>query len=450
MTQDDFERFSSFGSYTPAQFFARISEPAALDGLGPEGATVLMHEYWHYLQNVSTLVGLKAFITWQSLLVPFSKTLQARADGSSVGSAALTADEYSQIKQSLEVHMSVRGDRTPKNRERSEDIVSRVTAIDGRAVTLSLAKRGYDIGPATYMLGTVAIEESIAWLVEREASAMFSASVPPPPEFPYRTLERLAEHVLDRQLEGPVLAGLGTLSLLSNAPGERLVPLLRAFGRIAAREGDLAALRQLAAGLHPLIRAFREKTRVELSNLVEMHRGRGLSERAMVHYAKTIDRALELRCEDPLFDLAPFLGQEMDSDTRRGRLTQLIAELPPCDVEMPLKDETGGVVRSMVTFDPQPDPVSGLALSQHLRAFQAQLHHVVAHLRTGTPVASSSVPPTHCPFLASCTHPLQKIHPEICKANPWMHVNSPEPLCWYASGISASLGTVKIRASAPK
>lgn len=449
MTQDDIERFSSLGTYLPAQFFARIRVDSNLDDLGPEGATVLMHEYWHYLQNVSTVAGVREFLRWQNIVGVFSKTLQAHGDGSSVGADALSDDERTAIIRLLERSKATRGDRAPEGRGGSNELLSRVTEVNGRRIQLSLTKRGYDIGAASYELGTAAIEESVAWLVEAETAALFRADMHPPPEFPYRTLERLAEFVLGRKLEGPVLAGIGTLSLLWEDPGKRLVPLLQAFRSLAEQEGDLAGLRKLAACHVAQVEAFRIQVRSELDNLLKMQEGRGLSERAMAHYAATIDSALERRTRDPLFDLAPFLD-ETDESGRKDRLSALVGELPPCDVEMLLKDENGALAPKLVTFDPRADPVSGLGLSQHLRAFQAQVHHAWAHTRTGTPVDSRTLRSAPCPYLASCSHPLRTEQPSICEASPWLHARASVDLCWYAAGVAASLGTVEIRVSTPK
>lgn len=84
------------GSYSPNAFSIRlpagtsIIDPKTLEVVqnDPEALSVLVHEYWHYLQNLTTVSGFISLVLQQNITSAFSETLSVAGDGSSVGSAA--------------------------------------------------------------------------------------------------------------------------------------------------------------------------------------------------------------------------------------------------------------------------------------------------------------------------------------------------------------------------
>ena len=53
---------------------------------------IYIHEYWHYLQNTTTIAGFYSFALSQQLMALFSHTGRSPTTGESSGSAALTRD----------------------------------------------------------------------------------------------------------------------------------------------------------------------------------------------------------------------------------------------------------------------------------------------------------------------------------------------------------------------
>jgi hypothetical protein len=78
------------GSYHPDRYFIEMNvDPANNTG-------TYIHEYWHYLQNISTLHGIKSFLVTQQLLARFSCTM--RRDGTSAGDVSFSQGELESLK----------------------------------------------------------------------------------------------------------------------------------------------------------------------------------------------------------------------------------------------------------------------------------------------------------------------------------------------------------------
>lgn len=119
---------------------------------------------------------------------------------------------------------------------------AKVVGVDGALIAVDILKQGTVVGTAQFVLGAKAIEESVAFLVERMVSDAEKTPCAQAPEFPYWVVTRLAEHFLGSPPSDAILVGLATLSLLSNTPGSQLVTFLREFGLYRTRTSDLAAL----------------------------------------------------------------------------------------------------------------------------------------------------------------------------------------------------------------
>src|SRR4051794_3268904 len=90
----------SAGSYSSNAFAiqlpatTRIIDPSSLELLpdDPDALAVLIHEYWHYLQNLTTIAGFISFVLQQDFVSSFSSTVSPAGDGTSLGTDALGDD----------------------------------------------------------------------------------------------------------------------------------------------------------------------------------------------------------------------------------------------------------------------------------------------------------------------------------------------------------------------
>jgi hypothetical protein len=96
---------STVGLYTPDRYFMVIMKAGADGGPDP---LVFVHEYWHYLQNISTLHGLKSFEVTQQLVPLFSATMNA--DGTSRGSDGLSDAQKERIVRFLTYRATLDGE----------------------------------------------------------------------------------------------------------------------------------------------------------------------------------------------------------------------------------------------------------------------------------------------------------------------------------------------------
>ena len=168
---------------------------------------VFIHEYWHYWQNVSTVSGFKSFAFTQHVLALFSRVIEP--DGTSVGSRdRLTPEEQRKLAELANMQLLHDGEPGPPGCDGDFDIVFRVTRVEksnppasygGRpipnptvAVHCQLEREGRSPENVSFVLGSLAIEESVAALIE-ERLYDGAAAAPSVPMFPYRVVERLAE-----------------------------------------------------------------------------------------------------------------------------------------------------------------------------------------------------------------------------------------------------------------
>jgi hypothetical protein len=441
----------------------------------------LAHEYWHYLQNISTFSGYESFRIDQGLVVLFSKTLIPAGSGESAGGSVLSEQDRGTVSDLSARILRDAGEKGPPGRV-GQPVESRVCSVDGPRVEVEVSKRGTVVGAQSFVLGTVVIEESVAWLVEsliaqtpesatNAAVAMVVAAsdasagdvegggplgatdfaevqdvpVPEAPEFPYRVLERLAEYIVGGPVPPSIIAGLGTLALLTDRPGSHLERILRMFAAALNRGySALAALRAVVDCQRAAIQAFVDGTDSVLAEIETMHHGRGLSEKAARDRVAEYRRALRRRARAPLFDIEIFLtpSDGCDPDGLRAHLGVLFEDFPPCDILV--RDPEG--VDEMLTAGLKTDK-HGLQSSQYARSFEAQRHFMRAHLSV---VEGEFVPSmgrvASCPFASSCTHPLKVRDGALCENAPWRQIHSPgagAAGCWYTNGVNATMGTVR-------
>ncbi len=234
------------GSYAPNRFLIVLEEGAALLTEAASGlqldrahAPTFEHEYWHFLQNVTTLAGFKSFAFSQQFLPLFSRTLAP--DGSSKGSLALTDAEREDLQVLLKLLDAFEGDVGPED-EPDDVVVIQAGTMDagltlrGRTAPSEVAKLRlllrFQTGEERQIemrLGSCAIEESVAAIVEHEVADALGIPPDPLPEFPYRVVQRVVEYAVGHSVARRIQAALGTLSLMSVHPGPALLRVTQSY-----------------------------------------------------------------------------------------------------------------------------------------------------------------------------------------------------------------------------
>ena len=147
--------------------------------------SVFVHEYWHYLINVSTLARYFDFSLCFHLVALFSKTLVEHQNGKSNGNSSLNDEEIKFTSKIIDFLTHFRGSKKPEFEDKSVlarnikffvindfEIYNKEIEVHGdirqrQFVRLSLeVSTTYGIKKANFRFVAIAIEEGIAHLVE--------------------------------------------------------------------------------------------------------------------------------------------------------------------------------------------------------------------------------------------------------------------------------------------
>ena len=424
---------------------------------------VFIHEYWHYWHNISTVSGFKSFAFTQHLLANFGNTLLTRADGTSEGTSALRGAAKANVATLLDLSLDLDGDDAPRADWASDfDLTFKVTGAreisssapyqGGKApnprVVLDVAARWTDGSTAVgeMVLGSLAIEESVAYLVEEQVRReLAGAPAEAPPEFPYRVAERVYEYAVGASAPTSYYpAALGTLALMAVHPGTAFLAFCGIFKKRLDATGDEAqALREVLQGCQKVLtKAVDTILDSDLQELVAMHGGRGLLEGALTHVAGLYRRSFELRKGNLLFDLDLVFPKAKADDLLAHQ-----ASFPPCDLLQERVGDGDLVGRDAIfSFDATPEDRFGHRPTDYTRSFQAQQDYLYAHVDLAKlEFIDSADARSRCPFYSACDLQFRKDRADLCGCSPWQSYGGAGHGCWYSTAVAASLGPVKVK-----
>lgn len=413
------------GVYRPDRFVMTV--PDVL-----EKPLTFVHEYFHYLHNITTVHGVRSFEATQQLLAMFSRTMSLR--GVSEGDRLLTPRERDFAAQYARTRRHYEGEIF---RETDMHVSGEVIGRTDDRLRFALKWPGvWSQREEEFRLGGRAIKESIAHLIERHVADLMGLDPPRAPEFPYAVLERLFAFLAPGEREQPLtIAALGTLALLTVDAGRAVSKLFEDYTKFRGR--GLLVRDALDAVADQVVRTEYQRnadvvTGTDLPSIVEMHRGRA-TEKAVAFLCSESTRALKRRLKDPLFDLRPFLGN-YDPEYAMRDLTELFRDVEPCEV---LLDGSVGSYRDRAKDS------EGIDRTNHLMTLSAQQEFMLMHLH-GEAFKPSAEVKGRCAFLHSCTHPNATEAPTSCEQTPWAHFKNSDTGCWFSTGVMATVGKGKL------
>lgn len=444
---------SAIAGYLPEKLIIRLgTEIRIVDQNGspvpfptPAAFAVFMHEYMHYLHNISTVCGLSGFMNTLELWRLFRRTIDPT--GFSVGSSQLDGATQEHLVRLLHVLLAGRSVRQPSllivATPVSVEILSAALedkVEDHRSALLSTftceVEVTDDSGTAERCrieIGIPEIMEAAAWLLERRlASALApNAAESPVPVFPYKLVSALAEHLLPGIPEDTILACI-LAAMQSSDPADGLQQILR-IAKKATDEGrdPLNAIRNAAAE----IVTTNESTLLQcLSRIEAEFAGNGIMAVAIRTILSAARDALARRRSNPFFEI------ELVDDlaARRLSIELLMTQLPSCAV---LQRNTGPnheLQRDLLAaFRPlngdSSDPEDGLRVTHAVFDFMGR------HTGTGALMATESLPQRQCPFYTCCNLPLRTVEPSTCLNSPWRAADwsgwNYQGRCWYGTAV---------------
>jgi hypothetical protein len=444
---------SAIAGYLPERLIIRLGTEIRIvekDGSPapfptPAAFAVFMHEYMHYLHNISTVCGLSGFMNTLELWRLFRRTIGSM--GFSVGSSQLDGATQEHLKHLLHVLFAGRSAfrpslltvATPVSVEiLRATLENKVESQHGTLLSTFACEAEVrdDHGTAESCqieIGIPEIMEAAAWLLERRLASALApvAAESPAPVFPYKPVSALAEHLLPGIPEGTILACI-LAAMQSSDPADGLQQILQ----IAKKETDkgrdpLDAIRNAAAG----ITTTNESKLLQcLSRIEAEFGGNGIMAVAIRTILSAARDALAWRRSNPFFEI------ELVDDiaARRLSIDKLMTQLPSCVVLQRNAGPDDELQRDLLaSFRPLNDDCSDP--EDGLRVTHAVFDFMGSHTGKGALMATENLPPRQCPFYTSCNLQLRTVEPSICSNSPWRAADwsgwTKQGLCWYATAV---------------
>ena len=458
---------SSLAQYTSNAFTITLSKDLNFfEGISEDGEvpfqvfannkarfSVFVHEYWHYLVNVSTLARYFDFSLGFHLVTLFSRTLVDHKNGKSNGNSSLNDEEIKFASKLVEFLTHFRGSKKPEFEDKSVldrniksfliddfEIYNKEIEIHGDVRQRKFVKlfiqvsTTYGEKKATFNFGAHAIDEGIAHLIESFINDDNST-----PEFPYKIIIALSEKIIRQDIPDEDLLVIATLSFLTINPAIAFIELLNTYknkclGIINSNDRHILLINEISNHFEKGFTLVKK----ELKEIRELSKNRGAIQFAMRYVEELISKYLRVRKSHYLFDLEPFIQGEVNIPLLEKNLHLHL----PCDV---LQINPGGeneISRdSFFTFDDKdydwnPTKFSG---PYFLKMYFAILKYVFSHINEEGFVSSENAT-CKCPFYTTCDLPSRKKHPELCSSTPWKLYSIQNKLCWFNQGVASLLG----------
>ncbi len=424
-----------------------------------------VHEYFHYVHNLSTVSGFMTFLIFQSLLSEFWKCL--REDGSSKGSNDFSDDDNRIFRELINELTFYNGDVEPIGITADDNIVemnvinitetSKARKIYGKDIIRDIIiikfHVKFDTGQTKdidFQLGDAAIDEGLAYEIDRFVAAEIddkgrSSITDDAPPFPYSVLRILSEHLVPSGM--PIISRLACakLSLLSVNPAKMLIMLLKDYEKIKGVDGfdkENQILSKLWANAQEgATQAINTIINTEIPGFLEMHEGRGIIEDSIKALSDLYKKLLQARLKDPFYDLKPFDKNNCDIP----QLTAFMKNVAPCSVIQQRKGCHSKLERDiLLSFTPEYRSPKGYSLNNVLSPLHAQMHFLLQHLSISNFEESVRHRRNCCPFYTSCNLPNRKKKASLCLREPWKTYKSKNDNCWYGTAVASTLGKTQV------
>ena len=445
---------SAIAGYLPEKLIIRLgTEIRIIDRNGtpvpfPTSAAfaVFMHEYMHYLHNISTVCGLAGFVNTLELWRLFRLTIGPT--GYSVGSSQLDGATKEHLERLMHVLATAKIARQPPLRTvvtpvsveiLSSTLEGKVEDTHGAVLSTFVCDAVVrdDRGTAERCrieIGIPEIMEAAAWLLERRIASALApdASESPVPVFPYKLVSALAEYLLPGIADETVLACI-LAALLSSDPADGLKEVLRVAKKATDEARDpLDAVRNAAA---EVVTANESALLQRLSAIETEFAGNGIMAVAIRTILSTARDALVRRRSNPFFEIVLV----EDLVTNRLSIDALMRQLPSCAVLQRNAGPADEIQRDLLaSFRPRnadgSDPEDGLRVTHAIFDFLGR------HTEAGALMTTDSLPPRQCPFYTCCDLRLRMVDPAICSSSPWhsadWHGWDHQGRCWYGAAVA--------------
>ncbi|OSN63085.1 hypothetical protein BV349_04633 [Pseudomonas syringae pv. actinidiae] len=449
-------RSNTAGQFRPHSLITKIFPDGDIslgDDAQPAAVALHVHEYIHYLHNLSTIPGLGS-LTSSFLLM--QSVLKATLEGSPgcelfAKSDAHAHRAFAQVKLMRGFTIGIPKDyrwgivskweftelkATPKlpdglDKDDLEDQVFyevSATFSDGRILN-------FDLLPSLDF-----ISEGIAYEIERDIlkrSGKSSIEVDlGTPSFPYLAYGPLLESLVGRAIPSDERLFLGAMALLTRVPSAALNSLCR----LHHYEEDTLASHTFQDMVHRIIQDFKGYSDYVTTSIIPTLYGvlgtSDILEAGMQVYERLITKGLETRARNPFLESA-FLDNKMDVIGFNKVAAKYLER-------MTFQEKHFG--EAEISWIGEKGSVVSMPAQMHdaFAALQSCIHYVQQHFASDVlQVSCRPLGQVQCPYSGACSVEVDRGHPQACKSEPWKS-QADEPLlkCVYQVGVEAFYQTI--------
>lgn len=406
-----------------------------------------VHEYIHYLHNLTTRAGLGCLTDILLLVQP----LQAQKVDDSMG---FGADDKRgvQLRATFDSLRNLKGyvKHIPPNYKwrrvmrwefsevsPSQSLVPAVVIDPEQQVEFYVTAFFDDDTELqfTFSPGLDFITEGIAYEIERDirirAGVAESEADTHTPGFPYLAFGPLLEFLAGCEVPADQRVVLGTLALLAPSPSVALTSLSQLQRYEEGTSGAVmftAIVNDILDGFENYSGLFRDR---HIPMFYKIFEGSELLSKGLQVYEKLLLKGLDVRRQRQFLELA-FLREPMTIKNFKNIAANLLERVvfqgkPGGELEIRWEGAEGSVV------DLPADMREAFAV------LQSCIHYVQQHLKDTRFETQEPLRPTPCPFSGACTVESMAGKPEVCRSTPWEVENIAQDgtVCIYQAGVDS-------------
>lgn len=442
-------------------FHIELSEKVKLFGneIDPkvtnETYAIFVHEYWHYLLNISTSVRIRDFSLWYQLFPIFSRTLTVDNNGES-DTTTLTEEDKKLLEEIGDLYItysecgfSISEDEEMIDFKVISDIISEDTdlTLKGIKVPFKNGKIKVEITTNTkkyedYLyINNDFIDESIANSIERMIDNVGKKN----PITPYYTLSKISEYFNNgASLSYYELACIGTLSLLTTNPALSLNGLFKDYIILKKNNTINDSVTILCNTIKPLFEEICTTIMSDMEEILRIYENRHPAYQAINFIKEKIEKAIYFRSRNLLFELTPFKNNIVNHQA----LSKIIFEIfKPCDVIQKTNGDFLEIERDIIkSFELEQIEIDNQLIypSFLMQVINCQLNYFKAHWAIHN-LMDSRLAEEKCPYFSTCGLKCRTETPDICLKAPWKTFIKNGEKCAYSHAVSTLIGLTKLK-----
>lgn len=435
--------FSFFGVEGDLQFYLTEGEKE----LSRAALSLHVHEYIHYLHNISTTSGLQLLKNRLIGLRVFNAGADRNghfvsASSNSYGGDPVLFSEYendlpailgSVVELKKSGHIDNIECRFSKRTEATSDPTDPLHIL-GVDISFTLAGREEKISALNF--GYSVITEGVAYEIERELRKKLGE-----PEYsldqhvsvyPYLLYRKVVEYFVGRKCSTYELIQVGTLALQNKIPSWGL------YAAMMALEHDSSVFNELIKSTYSDF----DENAVAYQNVVSLLIDKVFKNTLLAKGLKVLDdivRPAIKKRQSNMFYEDVFLRNDLLPEN----FFQIAAEedlAPRCVVQ---KTHNGGYDGYWIGMGVDHQSIDDSSL-EALSILQCAIHFTQLHLTSQGKLVNTidlkkNSTKKECPYLNICPIRQRKSNPSLCENAPWMHdfesINSEN--CWYGAGVQS-------------